>query len=159
MIVSAARFPGLEDGSVTLAVAQQIAEPSEASHDPRLEPQVLQRALEEQLHGCRVSRVLGVGGVSACFAARMESFGRVAFKVSLRGSAGPHSWVAEAAEVRNSRQYAKQRYVSRGACSHIVHLCTLTACWTVCRLIKACLVEQAAPSHVNSVLHAAVCNW
>lgn len=107
MIRSAARSPGLDDGSVTLAVAQQIALPSEGSHDLRLEPQVLQTALEEQLHGCRVSRVLGVGGVSACFAARMESFGRVAVKISLRGSAEPHSWVAEAAEVCKSTQYAK----------------------------------------------------
>ena len=130
MIRSAARSRGLEDGSVTLAVAQQVAQPSEASHDPRLEPQVLQRALEEQLHGCRVSRVLGVGGVSACFAARMESFGRVAIKVSLRGSTEPHSWVAEAAEVCNTRRSAKQ--------------CSPRESW--------CLLSYSTSMHIDSLL-------
>ena len=64
------------------------------------DPHLLAAALEQQLEGCRVSRVLDVGGMSACFAACIQPHGDVAVKVTFKGSGGGSSWLAEAAEVR-----------------------------------------------------------
>ena len=105
MITGPSAWPSyIGDGPITLAITEQIAEPSETSTDPGEEPHVLRAALEEQLDSCRVSRILGVGGVSACFAASIQRYGDVAIKVTWRGSDGGSSWLAEAAEVRCTTQ-------------------------------------------------------
>ena len=100
MITGPSAWPSYTgNGPITVAIAEQTTEPCETSGDPGEEPHLLRAALEEQLDGCRVSRILGVGGVSACFAANMQHYGDVAIKVTRRGSGGGSSWLAEAAEV------------------------------------------------------------
>lgn len=91
----------LSNGAITTAIGEQstVTEASETSADLGSEAHVLQAALEERLDGCRVSRILGVGGVSACFAAHIRPYGDVAIKITYKGSNGGNSWLAEAAEV------------------------------------------------------------
>ena len=96
-----ARPSHLSDGPYTLAVGEQTTgiEASETTADTAEGLQVLITALEKHLDGCRVSGFLGVGGVSVCFAANIQSYGDVAIKVISRGSNGGSSWLAAAAEV------------------------------------------------------------
>ncbi len=106
MVTGMGAWPSyLRKGPISVSIGEQTAvtEPSESSADPEEGPYLLKTALEEQLDGCRVSRILGVGGVSACFAANIQPYGDVAVKVTSRGSSGGSSWLAEAAEVNCTR--------------------------------------------------------
>ena len=103
MVTGMGAWPSyLRNGPISVAIGEQttVTDPSESSADPEEGPHLLKAALEEQLDGCRVSRILGVGGVSACFAANIHPYGDVAVKVTWKGSEGGSSWLAEAAEVR-----------------------------------------------------------
>ena len=103
MVTGMGAWPSyLRNGPISVAIGEEstVTEPSESSADPEDGLHLLKAALEEQLDGCRVHRILGVGGVSACFAANIQPYGDVAVKVTSRGSEGGSSWLAEAAEVR-----------------------------------------------------------